>query len=281
MDLHKSRHLDGKVIVITGAAAGFGALIATRVAARGAIPVALDVDADGAGKVAAAIEADGGRALGIGLDVRDRPAFAAAAAQVISTFGRLDVLVNNAGVMPLAFLADHARAAEAWDRAIDINLKGVLHGVYAVYDHMSEHGGHIVNISSIYGNSGVAGAAVYGATKAAVATLSNALRVESQGKIKVTLVRPSGVLGTNLSGTIIDGSAAAPLAAHRIASWQEHITELREGRLPTAARDPEQTPYWTLAPNDVVDAVVHVIDQPLGVAITDLTVRATGEDYVY
>ncbi|CAO5159186.1 hypothetical protein FAIPA1_10377 [Frankia sp. AiPs1] len=118
-------HLTGKVVLVTGAAGGFGELIATQAATRGAIAVALDIDASGAAKVAAAIEAEGGRALGLGLDVRDRQAFAAAAAQVVSTYGRLDVLVNNAGVMPLAFLADHARAADVWDRTIDINLKGV------------------------------------------------------------------------------------------------------------------------------------------------------------
>ncbi|MCM3882051.1 SDR family oxidoreductase [Frankia sp. R82] len=274
-------YLDDKVVLVTGAAAGFGELIATQVAARGAIAVALDVDAAGATRVAAAIEAAGGRALGLGLDVRDRPAFAAAAAQVISTYGRLDVLVNNAGVMPLAFLADHARAADAWDRAIDVNLKGVLHGVYAVYDHMAARGGHIVNISSVYGNAGVAGAAVYSATKAAVATLSNALRVESQGKIKVTVVRPSGVLGTNLGTTVVDATAAAPLAAHRIPSWREHITALSEGRLTAEQRDLDHAQYWTLSPGEVADAVVHVIDQPLGVAITELTLRATGEDYVF
>src|SRR3546814_5128496 len=73
--------------------------------------------------------------------------------------------------MPLAFLADHDQAADAWDRCIDINLKGVLHGTYAVYDHMVRQGsGHIVNMASIYGNYGVAGSAVYGATKAAVIT---------------------------------------------------------------------------------------------------------------
>ncbi|OHV30913.1 MULTISPECIES: SDR family oxidoreductase [Pseudofrankia] len=275
-------NLNGKVVLVTGAANGFGREIAFRAAARGATAVASDIDASGAAEVASSIIATGGAALGLGLDVRDRQAFADATSQVITQYGRLDVLVNNAGVMPLAFLADHARAADAWDRCIDINLKGVLHGVCAVYDQMvRQNSGHIVNISSVYGNAGVAGAAVYSATKAAVATLSNALRVESQGRIKVTIVRPSGVVGTNLGATVLDPTAAAPLAAHRASEWQDNLARYLEGKLDTEQTDPADARYWVLSPGEVAEHVVNVIDQPLGVAVTDLTLRATGEDYVF
>jgi NADP-dependent 3-hydroxy acid dehydrogenase YdfG len=275
-------HLDGRVVLVTGAASGFGREIAIRVAARGATAVALDVDEPGAAEVAASIAAGGGTALGLGLDVRDRQAFAAVADQVIAAHGRLDVLVNNAGIMPLAHFADHARAADAWDRCIDINLRGVLHGIYAVHDQMiKQGGGHIVNISSVYGNAGIAGAAVYGATKAAVVTLSNALRVESQGRIKVTIVRPSGVIGTNLGTSIIDFTAPAALAAHRAPVWQENLTRYIEGKLAPEQTDPDDARYWTLSPAEVAEQVVHVIDQPLGVAISDVTLRSTGEDYVF
>jgi NADP-dependent 3-hydroxy acid dehydrogenase YdfG len=172
-------HVHGKVAVVTGAASGFGLLTTRMLTERGGTVVGFDVH-----------DAEGCRVV----DVTDRTAVQAAVDQVVADYGRIDVLVNNAGVMPLAFLADHAAAATAWDRCIDINVKGVLHGIYAAYDHMvRQGGGHIVNIASIYGNYGVAGAAVYSATKAAVITLSNALRVEAQGKIKVTVVRPTGV----------------------------------------------------------------------------------------
>ncbi len=108
-------------------------------------------------------------------------------------------MINNAGIMPLAFLADHADAAEAWSRCIDINIKGVLNGMIAVHDQMMSQGrGHIVNISSIYGNGPVAGAAVYGATKAAVNTMSEAFRVETQGVI------------TSRSARIDDSTRAMP-----------------------------------------------------------------------
>jgi len=130
------------------------------------------------------------------------------AARAVDQFGAIDVMVNNAGVMPLSFYADHAEAASAWDRCIDINLKGVLHGIIVVHDQMIEQGrGHIVNISSIYGNYPVAGAAVYGATKAAVNVLSEALRQESQGRIKVTTIRPTGVPTTGLGAGVINPAA--------------------------------------------------------------------------
>ncbi|KPM52060.1 short-chain dehydrogenase [Frankia sp. R43] len=276
-------YLNGKVVLVTGGASGFGREITTRLAQGGAIPVALDVNAEGAEKLAASLAAEGHQARGFGLDVRDRRAFAEVVDRAVADLGRVDVLVNNAGIMPLAHFADHERAADAWDRCIDINLKGVLHGIYAVHDHMiRQGGGHIVNISSVYGNAGIAGAAVYGATKAAVATVSNALRVESQGRIKVTVVRPSGVVDTNLASEIIDFTAPAALTAHRAGVFQEHAQAYFGGGPPAAGlTDPEDVRYWSLSAAQVADEIVRLIDQPLGVAVTDITLRATGEDYVF
>jgi NADP-dependent 3-hydroxy acid dehydrogenase YdfG len=275
-------YLDGKVVVVTGGASGLGREMAAQAAARGAVAVVADIDAAGAERTAAEIAAAGGTARGVGLDVRDREAFADAVTKLAADFGRVDVLVNNAGVMPLAFLSDHARAAPAWDQCIDINLKGVLHGIYAVYDQMIAQGaGHVVNISSVYGNAGVAGAAVYSATKAAIAIVSNALRVEAQGRIKVTLVRPSAMPGTGLSAGIIDMNAPAPLAAHRVGVWREHIGQLVAGTMPPSMGDREDIQCWALLPADAAAQVVNAIDQPLGVAITEITLRASGEDYVY
>ena len=255
-------HVDGKVAVVTGGAGGFGLLISRMLADRGATTVGFDVhDAEKCSVV----------------DVTDRAAVQAAVDDVVAEHGRVDVLVNNAGVMPLAFLADHGKAADAWDRCIDINLKGVLHGIYAVYDHMIRQGsGHIVNIASIYGNYGVAGAAVYGATKAAVIALSNALRVEAQGKIKVSVVRPTGVPGTGLGTGIIDPAAFPPLAGHNA---PQLLTRL--GNLDPAQQDPENVRYWAITPEELAAHVVHVIDQPAGVTVADITIRATGEDYVF
>jgi NADP-dependent 3-hydroxy acid dehydrogenase YdfG len=275
-------YLADKVVAVTGAAGGFGREIAAQSAARGAVAIVIDVDEAAAIRTAASITEAGGTAQGIGLDVRDRAAFAAAIRTVVDAHGHVDVLVNNAGIMPLAYLSDHERAAEAWDRCVDVNLKGVMHGIYAVHDHMlRQGGGHIVNISSIYGNAGIAGSAVYSATKAAIATLSNALRVETQGRIKVTLVRPSGMTGTGLSAGILDYTAPAALAAHRVDAWQDHVTRFAAGTLPAERTDPESAACWTLRPADAAAQVVHLMDQPLGVAVTEITLRATGEDYVY
>jgi NADP-dependent 3-hydroxy acid dehydrogenase YdfG len=255
-------HVDGKVVVVTGAAGGFGLLTSRMLSERGATVVGFDVRDDKGCRV---------------VDVTDRTVMQAAVDQVVAEHGRVDVLVNNAGVMPLAFLADHDRAADAWDRCVDINLKGVLHGIYAVYDHMVRQGnGHIVNIASIYGNYGVAGAAVYAATKAAVITLSNSLRVEVQGKIKVTVVRPTGVPGTGLPAGIIDLAAAMPLAGHNI----ERMTN-RGSAMDAAMQDPDDVRYWAITPEELAAQIVYVIDQPAGIAIADVTVRATGEDFVF
>jgi NADP-dependent 3-hydroxy acid dehydrogenase YdfG len=255
-------HVDGKLVVVTGAASGFGLLTSRMLTERGAVVVGFDVtDAEGCGVV----------------DVTDRTAVKRAIDQVVADHGRVDVLLNNAGVMPLAFLADHAPAANAWDRCIDINFKGVLHGIYAVYDHMiRQGGGHIVNIASIYGNYGVAGAAVYAATKSAVITLSNALRVETQGKIKVTVIRPTGVPGTNLASGIVDYAAVLPLAGHNATRMAEHF-----GGVDPEMRDPENVRYWAISPEELCAQIVYAIDQPAGIAISDITVRATGEDYVF
>lgn len=264
--------LNGKVVLVTGGASGFGREITTQLAERGATPVALDINDAGAEDLAVSLTAAGHTARAMGLDVRDRQAFTDVVDQVVADYGRVDVLVNNAGIMPLAHFTDHKRAADAWDRCIDINLKGVLHGIYAVHDHMlRQGGGHILNISSVYGNAGVAGAAVYGATKAAVAVVSNALRVESQGRIKVTVVRPSGVLDTNLFTEILDFNAPTALAAHRSAALREHIQQLGSGTLPAALSDPEDVRYWSLTASQVAAEIVHLIDQPLGVAITEVT----------
>jgi len=274
--------LQGKTVVITGAAGGFGRLVAEMALERGANVMGLDIDGEAIDTTVRALAGGDRPALGVQVDVTDAAQVRDAVNAAVDAFGRVDVMVNNAGVMPNAFLADHARALPAWDRCIDINLKGVLHGVCAVYDHMMSQGrGHIVNVSSIYGNAGVAGAAVGCATKAAVVVLSNALRVETQGVIKVTVVRPSGVPGTGLGSTVIDGGSVLPLAAHHSGRLVENLKKMVAGELAPEQQDPENPAYWALSPVDLASQIIYAIDQPLGITISDITVRETGEDYVY
>ncbi|MCW1957611.1 MAG: SDR family oxidoreductase [Mycobacterium sp.] len=276
-----SQHLTGKVVLVTGAGSGFGRLISEKCAAGGAHAVCVDVHADNLAAVVAGIQAAGGQALAQVADVTDLDQLKAAVRQAVETFGAVDVLVNNAGVMPLAYFADHEKAWQRWHQAIDINIKGVVNGIAAVYDQMIGQGrGQVVNISSIYGNGGIEGAGVYSATKAAVTALSDALRVETQGRIKVTTVKPTGVFGTNLASGIVNQTAIMALAGQKGAQFGENLANLMSGSLRPEQTDVDSVQYWLITPDDLADAVVHVIDQPWGISISDVTVRASGENYI-
>lgn len=278
-------HVSGKVVIVTGAASGFGRLVAQKAGSRGARVVAADIDADGAESVASAIRSAGGDAVPCRTDVTNRADTARLAALAIDTYSAIDVLVNNAGIMPLAFFSDHSAAAEAWDRCIDVNLKGVLHGITAVYDQMMAQGrGHVINISSIYGNVPVVGSGVYSATKAAVNVISETLRAESQGRIKVTVVRPTGVPGTGLGASIVNGDAMVGLVGQNMELFRQRAAVVFGEGSPEAKAeftDPDKIGYWAISPDELAAQIVYVIDQPWGVSISDITVRASGEQYLF
>jgi NADP-dependent 3-hydroxy acid dehydrogenase YdfG len=270
-----------KVIVVTGAARGFGRLVCSKTAALGAKVVCSDVDATALAASVDALSAAGAKAIGVVTDVTQFEQMQALASAAVEHFGRIDVMVNNAGIMPLAFYADHAKALRAWERCIDINVKGVLYGIVAVHDQMIRQGsGHVVNLSSIYSNFPVAGAAVYGASKAAVNFLSEALRVESQGRIKVTNVRPTGVPGTNLAGAIVNPQAIVGILGQNAAAYLQQMGAAQAGELPAEQRSVEHIEYFALAPEFLADQIVYAINQPLGVSIGDITVRASGDGYI-
>ena len=275
-------HIDGKVIVITGAASGFGRLIAEATAGRGAAVVCADRDGDGASAVAAGIVGRGGKATARTADVTQLTQLQTVVSDAVDEFGAVDVWINNAGVMPLAFFADHDRAHAAWVACIDVNLTGVLNGICAVHDQMIAQGrGHIVNISSIYGNVATVGSAVYTATKAAVNVLSEALRAESQGAIKVTVVKPTGVPGTGLGSSIINGDAIVGILGQNADRFAEHAGAVFSADPPTELTDPESIRQWAVSPEELARHVVYAIDQPWGVSVSDITIRATGEDYLF
>ena len=276
-----TNHLDGKVAVITGAGSGFGRLLSERAASMGARVVCADVDAESLDATVDAIRANNGHATAQVTDVTDLTQVQRLQEHAVASYAGVDILVNNAGTMPLAFYSDHAAAYTAWSRCIDVNIKGVLHGMMAVHDHMIERGrGHIVNLSSIYSNFPVAGAGVYGATKAAVNFLSEAMRVESQGKIKVTVVKPTGVPGTNLSGGVINPEAVVGILGQHAMSYGATMQAYAQNALEPAATDPEQIDYVVLEPEYLVEQILHAINQPWGVVVGDITVRASGEGYV-
>lgn len=276
-----SKYLQDKVIIVTGAASGFGKLISEKCAAGGAKVVGVDVSADTLNEVFEGIRVAGFEGTTHVADVTDMAQVQAAGQHAVDTYGRIDVIVNNAGVMPLAFFSDHERAWEKWHKAIDINIKGVVNGISAVYDAMIKQGrGQVVNISSIYGNAGTEGSGVYSATKAAVDVLSDSLRVEAQGKIKVTTVKPTGVLGTNLAGGVVNEAAVIGIVGQKGLQFAENAGNLQAGALRPEQMDVDSIDYWLITPDDLANAVVHVIDQPWGINISDVTVRASGENYV-
>jgi NADP-dependent 3-hydroxy acid dehydrogenase YdfG len=275
------KYVKEKVIIVTGAASGFGKLISEKCAAGGAKVVGVDVSAEALNEVFDGIRAAGNEGTAHVADVTDMAQVQSAGQFAVDEYGRIDVIVNNAGVMPLAFFADHERAWEKWHKAIDINIKGVVNGISAVYDTMITQGrGQVVNISSIYGNAGTEGSGVYSATKAAVDVLSDSLRVEAQGKIKVTTVKPTGVLGTNLASGVVNEGAVIGITGQKGAQFFENAGNLLNGALRPEQMDVDSVEYWLITPDDLANAVVHVIDQPWGISISDVTVRASGENYV-
>lgn len=181
-----------KVVVITGASSGIGAATAELLAAKGAKVVLSARRADRLEELASKIRAGGGEALVVQSDVTDADSMTALARQAVETYGRLDVWINNAGVMPLSPVA-LGRTAE-WNQMVDVNLKGVLNGVAAAHPQMLQQGsGHFVNVSSVAGHVVFPGAAVYCATKFAVRALSEGIRMESGGKVRVTNISPGAV----------------------------------------------------------------------------------------
>lgn len=276
-----TNYLTDKVVIITGAGGGFGRLLCEKVAGFGGSVVAADISEDALNSLTLSLKDAPGDIVAKVTDVTLRQNVKTLAAFAIEQFGKIDVLVNNAGIMPLAFYADHAEAEDAWDRCIDINVKGVLNGINAVYDQMIAQGsGHVVNLSSIYGNFPVAGSAVYGATKAAVNFLSESLRVESQGKIKVTTIKPTGVPATGLGSGIINPAAIAGILGANAEPYLDKFEAAQAGTMDERLLDPENIEYYALDPDLLTDQIIYSMNQPLGVSISELTIRASGDAYV-
>jgi NADP-dependent 3-hydroxy acid dehydrogenase YdfG len=186
-------NISGKVIVITGASSGMGAAAATYLAAKGASIVLGARRADRIEALAAQIADAGGKATAVVTDVSNRTDVAKLVDTAVETYGRIDVLINNAGLMPLSPL-DRLKVDE-WDRMIDVNVKGVLYGIAAALPHMkAQRSGHIINVSSVAGHKLFPGSAVYSATKFAVRALSDGLREEmAPHNIRTTIISPGAV----------------------------------------------------------------------------------------
>jgi len=186
-------NITGKVIVITVASSGMGAAAATHLAARGASVVLGARRGDRIESLAAEIGEAGGKAIAVVTDVTKREDVRRLVDSAVETYGRIDVLINNAGVMPLSPL-DRLKVDE-WDRMIDVNVKGVLYGIAAALPHMkAQRSGHFINLASVAGHKLFEGSAVYSASKFAVRALSDGLRQEmASDNIRTTIISPGAV----------------------------------------------------------------------------------------
>ena len=185
--------IENKVVVITGASSGLGEATARHLAAQGAIVVLGARRADRIEALAEELTAAGHRARAVPTDVTDRDQVRHLVDTAVEEFGRVDVMLNNAGLMPLAPL--ERLKLDEWDQMIDVNIKGVLYGIAAALPHMKEQrSGHIINVSSVYGHVVDPGATVYCATKFAVRALSEGLRREVKPyNIRTTVISPGAV----------------------------------------------------------------------------------------
>jgi len=237
--------IEGKVVVITGASSGIGEATARQLAGSGASVIVGARRTERLETLVADITKSGGSARFRAVDVTKRTDVQALVDYAKAEFGRVDVLVNNAGVMPLSPLT--ALKVDEWDRMIDVNIRGVLYGIAAVLPEMKARGeGHIINVASIGAHVVVPTAAVYCATKYAVWAISDGLRQENND-LRVTVVSP-GVVESELADTISDAATA------------EVIHEYRR---------------IAIAPDAVARAIAFAIAQPRDVEVSEIIVRPT------
>lgn len=238
-----------KIVAITGASSGIGEATARLLAAKGALVVLGARRTDRLDALAKSIVADGGSARIRALDVVSLDDMKAFVDFAKAEFGRLDVMVNNAGVMPLSPLA--ALKTEEWNRMIDVNIRGVLHGIAAALPGMEAQGsGQIINISSIGGHAVSPTAAVYCATKFAVRAISDGLRQETD-KIRVTVVSP-GVTESELAESISDETG------------RNEMKTFRRIAIPADA---------------IARAIAYAIEQPDEVDVSEIIVRPTASPF--
>ena len=234
-----------KVVVITGASSGIGAATARHLATLGATVVLGARRGEPLAQICRDITAAGGLAAWRQTDVTVPLQLQSLVDQAVQQFGRVDVLVNNAGLMAIAPI-EQARIAE-WDRMIDINLKGVLYGVAAVLPHFTRQGsGHIINISSVCGSRVFTpGGCVYSGTKFAVNAISEGIREELAGRVRVTTILP-GAVDTGLKyGSSDPASLAQVLDEYHQAIPADHVAH----------------------------AIAYAISQPAEMAVNELVLR--------
>jgi NADP-dependent 3-hydroxy acid dehydrogenase YdfG len=232
------------IALVTGASSGIGRAIAARLAADGMTVIAAARRTDRLQDLADAVD-------GIEpyeLDVTDRAAVQAAVEDVVQRHGRLDVLVANAGVMPLSRL--DAGLVDEWDQMIDVNIRGLLHGIAAAMPQFGrQERGHLVNVASVGAHEVVPTSAVYSGTKFAAWAITEGLRLESPPWLRVTTISP-GVVESELASTISD-----PVARAAMVDYRRHA----------------------IAPEAIADAVAYAVGTPADVDVNEIIIRPASQ----
>jgi NADP-dependent 3-hydroxy acid dehydrogenase YdfG len=242
--------ISGKVVAITGASSGLGEATARHLAALGAKVVLGARRADRLKAIVADITKAGGEAEAVAVDVAKSDDVFAFVKAAQNRFGRLDVLINNAGLMPLSTF-DQGKIKE-WDQMIDVNIKGTLYGIAAALPvFRAQESGHFINVSSTAGHNVRPTLGVYAGTKHAVRAISEGLRQEVGDKIRVTIISP-GAVESELAETISD-----PELKHQIETY-------RKMAIPAVA---------------VAEAIAYAISQPANVDINEILLRPTAQPY--
>ncbi|MFE4105906.1 SDR family oxidoreductase [Almyronema epifaneia] len=242
-------HLSGQSVVITGASSGIGEATAKLLAAKGAQVMLGARRQERLQDLAQAIEKDGGKATYQTVDVTQQDQVEALAQAALDAYGKIDIWINNAGLMPLSRL-DKLRVEE-WDKIVDVNIKGVLYGIAAALPPMqAANRGHIVNISSVAGHKVFPGGAVYCASKFAVRVISEGLRQEIGGNIRCTIISP-GAVATELTDSVKD---------------------------PDASKQMDQVYDVAIKPEAIAEAIAYAVEQPDEVDINEIMVRPTAQE---
>ncbi len=235
-----------KVVLITGASSGIGQATAVRLAADGHRVVIGARREDRLTELAGKIRADGGAVDPVRLDATDRADVAVFVEGAVARHGRVDVVGNNAGVLPLSRL--DSLLVDEWDRMVDVNVRGLLHGIAAALPvFQRQDSGHFVTVASIGAHEVVPTGAVYCATKYAAWAITEGLRQEVDPSIRVTTVSP-GVVESELAATITEAGAQEMMRTDRAES---------------------------IPPSAIADAIAYAIDQPEGVDVNELVIRPT------
>lgn len=246
-----NNNIEGKIVVITGASSGLGEAAARMLSEQGATVVLGARRVERIQSLADELTGKGGKALAVETDVTDCAQVKALVDAAVQTYGRIDVIINNAGLMPQSPL-DRLKIDE-WDQMIDVNIKGVLYGIAAALPYMEEQkSGHIINVSSVAGHKVRPGSTVYAATKFAVRALSEGLRQEVKPyNIRTTIISP-GAVDTELPNTITDEETSK-----NISEFYEKIA---------------------IPADSFARTVVFAMSQPDDVDINEILFRPTSQD---